>query len=440
MGASEDVGAFFGNLLGVVGPAIPGPFGRAMTYTSNSLNPNVIPSPPELLAMRYRGILNDDELTDQMKAQGYDEKRTGELFTMSSSVLDAANIVRLSWREKWDDDVFHQKMARLGYSEIAADDVRKAMAFLPGPADIVRFAVREVTDPKVVEDFGLDEGVNDPFFSDLEAIAAKVGMTPETLKLYWRAKWQMPSPTMLTEMFHRLNPDFESETPVSQTEYQRALKIADVMPYWIPRMEKVLYSLPTRVDVRRMLRDGIIDREQTLTYYRKMGYAPEEAERLTRLAETFYQDSEREVTKAIILQALEVGELSAEDAQAMLIELGYPEDDAMLIMSVKLAQLDEKDVKARLSVLTSQYVRGVISEGALGLALDQLDITATRRDKEMEDARVKREGKVRMPNKDDIKAFLKAGAVAVPTAKTLLKEAGVRDVDVPRYLKAWGMT
>ncbi|GAI69295.1 unnamed protein product, partial [marine sediment metagenome] len=59
----------------------------------------------------------------------------------------------------------------------------------------------------------------------------------------------------------------------------------DIMPWWREKLQAISYSPLTRVDVRRVFKMGIIDREQVYRTYLDLGYNEEKAEWLTSFTE-----------------------------------------------------------------------------------------------------------------------------------------------------------
>src|SRR5262249_46576521 len=143
-------------------------------------------------------------------------------------------------------------------------------------------------DPAVVTRDRLDEEFDTKVAN---APWQQVGITLDTLKQYWMAHWQLPSPTMLYEMLHR--------GVKTQQEVIDALKQADWAPGWIDPLMSISYNVPGRIDVRRMFQAGVLTTHQELVdAHRRMGYSPDDAETLARFVEAVtakqqQQDAER---------------------------------------------------------------------------------------------------------------------------------------------------
>ena len=107
------------------------------------------------------------------------------------------------------------------------------------------------------------------------------------------------------------------------------------MPWWRDKLEAISYNPLTRVDVRRVYKMGIIDREQVLRTYLDFGYNDEKAEWLTRFTEMQNTEADRDLTKAEILSAFDKSIINYVTCRTMLLDLGYSEDEVEILISVK---------------------------------------------------------------------------------------------------------
>ena len=92
-------------------------------------------------------------------------------------------------------------------------------------------------------------------------------MDKEVLQWYWRAHWELPSPTTGFEMLHRLHPDVlevigekykemglnPDDLKTDLDTLKELLKISDYPKYWRDRLAAISYSPLTRVDLRLSL-------------------------------------------------------------------------------------------------------------------------------------------------------------------------------------------
>ena len=148
-------------------------------------------------------------------------------------------------------------------------DVYNTLAYqIPPVADIITMAVREAFTPSIAERFGQYED----FPPEFERYAAMKGLDSEWAKRYWAAHWALPSAQQGFEMLHR--------GVIGEDELDLLLRAQDVMPFWRDKLTAIAYRPLTRVDVRRMYREGVLDEAEVVSAYLDAGYSEENAERM----------------------------------------------------------------------------------------------------------------------------------------------------------------
>jgi len=186
---------------------------------------------------------------------------------ITPEILPVDALMTLHYRREIDDDFFYNEMAKWGFDKAQADRLMKAYLYYPSPTDFIRFSVRDVFKPDIVERYGYDTGWEETE-KEIKEYAEKTGITMDVLRWYWRAHWELPSPTMAFEMLHR--------GLIERKDIETLLKIADYAPYWIDKIIGISYSPITRVDLRRLYHAGVIDEERLYKGYKDLGYNEED--------------------------------------------------------------------------------------------------------------------------------------------------------------------
>jgi hypothetical protein len=200
------------------------------------------------------------------------------------SRLNPEQLVRLLFRKEITPEDFADRIRGLGFTqEQDADELRKLGINLPGPQDVVRFMMRDVSDGNIVAKFGLDDDFTKKYQGLTKEFADSAGVTADAMRLYWRAHWSIPSPTQLYEMLHRLGnlPDGDANR-VTLDDVKTALQQQDILPFWVDKLLAVSYRPLRLVDTQRAYRDGSIDRDEVTRVYRDLGYVERDAQILTR--------------------------------------------------------------------------------------------------------------------------------------------------------------
>ncbi len=218
--------------------------------------------------------------------------------------------------------------------------VYKELAYqIPPVADIITMAVREAFTPAIAARFGQYEDLPDDFV----LYAGKKGLTKEWAARYWAAHWSLPSPQQGFEMLHR--------GIINEDELFMLMRALDIMPYWRTKLMQMSYRRLTRVDVRRMYREGVLDEQEVLEAYLQHGYAPENAKRMTQFTVKQTLSTLAKFTSADILSAYSKQMLSRSDARSLLNMIGKTGSDVTFILSTA-------DYK-RSWAMTEQQIKGI---------------------------------------------------------------------------------
>jgi len=97
----------------------------------------------------------------------------------------------------------------------------------------------------------------------------------------------------------------------------------------------------TRVDIRRLYQDGIVEADEVERTYRHMGYSPDDAVKITDMVKIRYPRGGkdegpdlRELTLSTIKQAYVRRLVEPGEALEKLLALDFPEEDAELVLSI----------------------------------------------------------------------------------------------------------
>jgi hypothetical protein len=278
--------------------------------------------------------------------------------------LSPEDRVQLLSAQTWIDERHNELMHRAGYTDEQIEWIKTLYPYIPSVPDLVRMAVRDTWNEVVVQKYGYDED----FPAAYVYWCLKQGLSPEWALRYWRAHWDLPSPTMGYEMYHR--------GIITREELEELLRIADYPKFWREKLIEMAYTPITRVDIRRMYQTGIIKtHEELVRRYKDLGYSPENAEALAQFTEKYYSTSERDLTKADVLGAYRDGALKRDETKEMLIEIGYSPDEAEILLRREdlkiLKQLRKQEItkaknmylkqhKSRLDVMTYLTSKGFL--------------------------------------------------------------------------------
>lgn len=286
---------------------------------------------------------------------------SNQIFT--PAILSPAEAIAAHRRGIIKPDVKDKELAWNGYDKDHIDAIEALSEFYPAPQDFIRFAVRDTFNEAVVKRYNLDSDYPEAIDSQV----VKIGMSPQWMRHFWRAHWELPSPTQMYEMLHRKK--------ITVDDARTLLRTADVAPFFIEPMLAISYNPVTRVDIRRLWGTGKFDRQWLLDRHTDLGYDAQTAEWMAEWITSEGMKEEADLTKAEIKAALVAGEIQESDAIEAFKKLGYDDKESEII--VNLAQYSqEKALRNReKNVLVKQYAKNMITLQALESGLDALQMS-----------------------------------------------------------------
>lgn len=422
-------------------------FYRGLEYEGNVFMPNVIPDLNTLIALRNADRLSNKHLSELAQMLGvaigpfdYRERknRSGKykllselwdkVVSLGRNVPSLPEIFLLRNRNDISEEVTTRWMRQLGYSDDAERQLLESLRFeIPGQSDLVRFAVRDVWQPDIVQRFQYDAEFPEAFNFWMKKLGfgagaqfIQKGAPPEPdlswAKVYWRAHWDVISPTQSYEAFQRLRPNrlhlFRGAgvdpKPFTIDDLKSILKVHDYPPPFRDTLAAIAYRVIGRIDLRRLYAGGIFGEglgakgfaknaqgvfapigpaERELTErYQDIGFSPADS---VSIARWVAEDTSRVKTSKLrartvtaVCSAYSLGALDAEGAVGTLRNAGLTQVEAV-------AEVDHCDLKQRTRFMAGQvkgvkraFMKGIFNEQQTRIELGRAGV-AIRRVEEM---------------------------------------------------------
>ena len=342
---------------------------------------------------------------------------------LQHTLLDPSRLQILYQRGRIPSEVYLKEMEKHGYSNGRAMEFDSAADFYPGAQDFVRFAVREVFNDVVAARGGYDEGLPPAIFEH----ARKAGVSHEVIKWYWRAHWNVPSPTLAFEMLHR--------GEINEAELRNLLKIADYAPGYIDNMIAVAHNPYTRVDARRMYETGVLDESEYIRSLLDLGYDQDKAEKVAQWAKLRRGGAEKDLTRTMVLQAYTYGLTTSDEALKYIQSLGYDEDESKLIIALEDEKNYQAHVRDELASIRIRYAKGVINQSEVLGEITALGLPQKTAEAEFAKAEQARAGVIKLPTLADIKRWLGKGLITPSEFSDRLDLLGYQTGDIELFLK-----
>jgi len=416
--------AIIGGIGGTLGIAsFFRPLVEKITYGLHEKYPVLIPDIATLIDARYKGIIDDKIYYDLMKKNGYDDDIADLFYDNAKRYLTISEAITLYRRGFLKYNDFRDLMYANKVPESEIQTYLKLTEYFPSPADLIRFAVREVYSPDVVKTFKLDEDLPEKFLEE----ASKAGLPEEQAVNYWRAHWELPSVEQGFEMFHR--------GIIEKPELELLLRTRDIMPYWRDKLIELSYRVPTRVDVRRMRQVGVLEYEDVKDFYVKLGYTEEDARALADFTEILVNEDYRGLTRASIIKSYKLGLITDIEAKELLEAIKIPEDVAQFY-------IDQADWEWNLELL-DRYIENTSKLYALG-AKTEMDIRQeltsagyphTFIEKTIEYIKSMSSSRLKMPSKSDLLKWFEEEIIDDKTFAKKMRLLGYTEDDIENYVK-----
>lgn len=247
---------------------------------------NVLVPVSDLIRFAVREVFNpplrsaldlDAEYPEALTARAHDlglsEQNAREYWAAHWNLPSREEGAQMLFRGELTPDQYDGLLKALDYAPTWRGKLTTITRAIPPISDMIRFAVREVYDPAKRNALGLDA----EYPAEFTAQAHKHGMQEQDARDYWAAHWRLPSAQQGYRMLWR--------GEINPAQLDELLKALDYPTLWRDRLANIAHLVPGRVDLRRMLAAGVIDRAEVLAGYKRLGYTEKDAETLTKFAE-----------------------------------------------------------------------------------------------------------------------------------------------------------
>lgn len=325
-------------------------------------------SPQQAASFAARGLMGEAEARREAEVSGLQPERYEILRRASASAPAPGEILDLLNRGEIAEPEARRALRDHGLRNEYLDNVLALRNQIPNAPDVVRFALREVYNPALVAKYRMLEG----FPAEAEVDARRAGLDRETMLKYWAAHWTLPSRTQGYEMLHR--------AIISKDELTDLLRADDVMPGWIEPLIDLAYSPLTRVDVRRMYRDGVLTKAEVKRAYLDLGYSDENAGRLAEWVSTQKTAVERDFSKNEVVALYQSRTMPEAEARNNLETLGYDAAETNYILRLADYRRDKATRTRAINVTRGRFLARQITEIEASNRLDEMGVPAPERD------------------------------------------------------------
>ena len=299
----------------------------------------------------------------QLGKHGFSEEAQDFLFLSQYRLFGQDEIMRLWLRGVYDNNKLYERMRELGFTDTRTEELIHLYEVIPGPSDLFQLVAKEAFEPDQIKKFGLDEEFPESQVEWLE----KQGVNRFWAEKYWVAHWAQPSPQQVWEMLHR--------GLVTDEDLDQFFRVIELPRFWRERMKKISYSPYTRVDLRRLWKEGIItDEMEVYDEYKAQGYDHNHALNLTKFCITDAEQENKDLSLSQIMTAYEQRLIDKMHCKSLLLTLGYDENKAEFLIVSKDYEIEEKAINKKIKLVKEKYVKRRIDKFGAFAELNRLNL------------------------------------------------------------------
>lgn len=381
------------------------------------------PSPESIINAAFRQPKFTGEVRDAMERSGLSKQDIDLLFYANYSSYPEERIRDIYFRTGKSNEWAQERLAELGYVPSKINDIIATWTVIPNLQDIVHFISKEAFEPETYTKLGLDQ----EFPQEAIEWGKKQGIPEQVVKWIWISHWTELSMSQAFEMYQR--------DQLTRQELEFIFKVNEIPPFVRERLLNIAYNPITRVDIRRMYEDGILNREQMIQKYRHTGYSPEDAVTLSDWSIAYSQRIKRNKARSAILANYRDMTISKEEANKLLIQAGFKQEDINSYLSLEDYRVEKEFLIAKIDIIKQLRINLLIPENEARKRLLDLALPAKQIDMIMQELQTKVQTTQALPSKTDLVKFFSLGLITEKQWREAMQMLGYKDSDIELYFK-----
>lgn len=376
------------------------PVFRMLNYWLDTVVQSARPDPALAFAMLWRNPKADTEFKHRLRELGWSNEYIEQWKEVLRPRVDLGSLVSLWLREEITKGEFMLELNHRGYETEEVIRIMRLSEAIPPAPDLIRMAVREAFTPDAIRRFGLLEDLPQEFVD----WAKKIGIPEQWSAKYWIAHWQLVSPQMAFEMYHRLR-EGKTANPFTRADLNALLKAADIAPFLRNQLVEIAYRTYTRVDARRMYKAGVLNQDEVYDAYLDLGFPPKKAKALTDFAIKDSAGSQKDITRSAFIKSYKIGRHNKDEVIKALVAIGYDNQEANFWVDMADYEIEQDEQEEVLEGIEFEYVEGLIDKNEVMNRLGHLTIPSNQSMALLTKWDLKRLKKTRIPTRSELDSF-----------------------------------
>lgn len=258
-------------------------------------------------------------------------------------------------------------------------------------------------------------------------VASWNGLMPEHFETLIQNAGLPPGVELATEAWNR--------GLITEDEFTTAFLESRLKNRYVPLYKDLRWRVIPQETVRRLFRLGVYTREQTLERLKWAGFSPEDREALVAAEELGDADANRDLTKTEIVALYTDQAIGRDDAQGMLIDLGYSETEVGWLLAIADLRRAKRYTDAVIARVRAGYVAYRLDPTDAASIMDQLHVPAAQREELINLWDLERLATTRGLTAAQIKAAVKKSLITQADGVERLMQQGYDQADAELLLK-----
>lgn len=334
----------------------------------------------DLIDLFYRGVITSkDDLYAQAYKVGWGKDAVDNLVAQFNKLIDVGTAIEMYRRgivRTGDTDPFDE-LRRQGWTDDRIDVIKQVQVMLPNLETIKEWKVRQVQDDSVAAKYGFDTGLDEDFY----ARAGKLGWDKETAKFMYRTTWETPAFFILEALY--------KTGKINEPDFRTILAMQRYTPYFIDLFAASLKPAMTTTDIKDMYKYQVITYAEIVPRLEALGLPAELAQQYAdlwhasvKLASPLDQTdaqtkvaATKQLSSATVLEAYTDKVIDNATALEYLQKLKYDEDEAKLILSITDYKNGQAYIKAQVALIKEDVSTGQLLYNDAISQLQTLNLT-----------------------------------------------------------------
>jgi hypothetical protein len=320
---------------------------RPLRYYYNVTFAPWIPDTVLMAQMLTQRLISGQTYTETLRMHGFSSDWAMLMLQTSYRAPQFGDLKQMAWRGVLGPEKIAEA---LRFQSIREDYIAPFQALLeniPGPADLIRFVIREVIAP-----------------GDFTAQMRRQGYSTEWAGAFWDAHWRDLDEARIHEAYHR--------GLISREERDRFLILIDFRPTARPGIASsdlsivggLAKTLIPRVDLRYAWEMGSLTREELVDRYQKLGYE-DDAELMAEIQIARAMEAEAGKVRDEWVQDFIAGFSSEETLRANLAAVGQGPERIEYYVAYALKRRDRDHKKALLALYADSNAKDLMTDAEL---------------------------------------------------------------------------